>query len=171
MGPVELVFIAVWLLFGIIGLVRGVWKELGVTVMLFIGLLFLQLVAGPLSKYWITFLGVFTSDPNTQKVISNMIAVAVMLIVAFISYQGEVLTYPGKGDNWFFSLGTGLLNGWLLAGSVWYYFDKAGWPGGFVKPPFSPYYTVMVELLPPAVLPWQVLALLVVFMMILRVLK
>ena len=29
----------------------------------------------------------------------------------------------------------------------------------------------MVKLLPPAVLPWQVLALLVVFMMILRVLK
>ena len=45
MGPVEIVFIAVWLLFGFIGLVRGVWKELGVTVMLFIGLLFLQ-VAG-----------------------------------------------------------------------------------------------------------------------------
>jgi len=66
--------------------VRGVWRELGVTVMLFIGLLFLQLVAGPLSKYWVTFLGIFTSDPNTQKVISNMIAVVVMLIVAFISY-------------------------------------------------------------------------------------
>ena len=55
MGPVEIVFIAVWMLFGVIGLVRGVWKELGVTVMLFIGLLFLQVVAGPLSKYWATF--------------------------------------------------------------------------------------------------------------------
>jgi len=131
----------------------------------------LQVVAGPLSTYWVAFLGIFSSDPTTQKVISNMIAVAVMLIIAFISYQGEVLTYPGKGDNWFFSLGTGLLNGWLLAGSVWYYFDKAGWPGGFVSPPFSQYYNTMVKLLPPAVLPWQVLILLVVFMMVLRVLK
>jgi hypothetical protein len=171
MGPVEIVFIAVWLLFGFIGLVRGVWKELGVTVMLFIGLLFLQVVAGPFAKYWATFIGIFSSDPTTQKVISNMIAVAVMLIVAFISYQGEVLTYPGKGDNWFFSLGIGLLNGWLLAGSIWYYFDKAGWPGGFVNPPFSQYYTTMVKLLPPAVLSWQALVLLVVFMMVLRVLK
>jgi hypothetical protein len=171
MGPVEIVFIAVWLLFGVIGLVRGVWKELGVTVMLFIGLLFLQVIAGPFAKYWTTFLGYFTTDPSTQKVISNMIAVAVMLIVAFISYQGEVLTYPGKGDNWFFSLGTGLLNGWLLAGSIWYYFNAAGWPGGFVNPPFSQYYNTMVKLLPPAVLPWQALILLVVFMMVLRVLK
>jgi hypothetical protein len=171
MGPVEIVFVAVWMLFGVIGLVRGVWKELGVTVMLFIALLFLQVVAGPLSTYWVAFLGIFSSDPTTQKVISSMIAVGIMLIVAFISYQGEVLTYPGKGDNWFFSLGTGLLNGWLLAGSVWYYFDKAGWPGGFVNPPFSQYYNTMVKLLPPAVLPWQVLILLVVFMMILRVLK
>ena len=171
MGPVEIVFIAVWLLFRFIGLVRGIWKELGVTVMLFIGLLFLQVVAGPFAKYWATFIGIFSSDPTTQKVISNMIAVAVMLIVAFISYQGEVLTYPGKGDNWFFSLGIGLLNGWLLAGSIWYYFDKAGWPGGFVNSPFSQYYTTMVKLLPPAVLSWQALVLLVVFMMILRVLK
>jgi len=39
-----------------------------------------------------------------------------------------------------------------------------------VSPPFSQYYCTMVKLLPPAVLPWQVLILLVVFMMILRVL-
>jgi hypothetical protein len=171
MGPVELVFVAIWLLFGIIGLVRGVWKELGATTMLFIGLLFLQLVAGPLGKYWSMLLGYFTTDPNTQKVISDMIAVAVMLVITFISYQGEVLTYPGKGDNWFFSLGTGLLNGWLVAGSVWYYLDAAGWPGGIVNPPFTQYYNTMVKLLPPAVLRWEVLVLLVVFMMVLRVLK
>jgi hypothetical protein len=171
MGPVEIIFIAIWLLFGVIGLVRGVWKELGVTVMLFIGLLFLQMLVGPLSKYWTTFLGFFTTDPTQQKVITDMFSIAVLLIIAFISYQGEILTYPGKGDNWFFSLGAGLLNGWLLAGSVWFYFNQAGWPGGLVSPPFSQYYNTMVKLLPPEVLPWTVLALLVVFMMILRVLK
>jgi hypothetical protein len=171
MGPVEIVFTVTWLLFGIIGLVRGVWKELGVTVMLFIALLFLQMLVGPLSSYWKTLLGYFTSDATQQQIITDMISIAVLLIVAFISYQGEVLTYPGKGDNWFFSLGVGLLNGWLLAGSVWYYFHQAGWPGGLVNPPFSPYYNTMVKLLPPAVLPWQVLALLIVFMMVLRVLK
>ena len=171
MGPVELVFLAVWMLFGVIGLVRGVWKELGVTVMLFIGLLFLQMLVGPLSKYWTTLLGFFTTDPTQQKVITDMFSIAVLLIIAFISYQGEILTYPGKGDNWFFSLGAGLLNGWLLAGSVWFYFNQAGWPGGLVNPPFSQYYNTMVKLLPPEVLPWTVLALLVVFMMILRVLK
>jgi hypothetical protein len=171
MGPVEIVFTVIWLLFGFIGLVRGLWKELGVTVMLFIGLLFLQMLVGPLAKYWTTFLGYFTADPNQQKIITDMISVAILLIIAFISYQGEILTYPGKGDNWFFSLGSGLLNGWLLAGSVWFYFNQAGWPGGLVNPPFSQYYNTMVKLLPPAVLPWTVLALLVVFMMVLRVLK
>ena len=171
MGPVEIVFTVIWLLFGFIGLVRGLWKELGVTVMLFIGLLFLQMLVGPLAKYWTTFLGYFTTDPNQQKIITDMISVAILLIIAFISYQGEILTYPGKGDNWFFSLGSGLLNGWLLAGSVWFYFNQAGWPGGLVNPPFSQYYNTMVKLLPPAVLPWTVLALLVVFMMVLRVLK
>ena len=31
-----------------------------------------------------------------------------MLIMAYISYEGETLTFPGKGSNWFFSLGAGL---------------------------------------------------------------
>ena len=100
-----------------------------------------------------------------------MIAVAVMLIVAFISYQGEVLTYPGKGDNWFFSLGIGLLNGWLLAGSVWYLLRQGGLAGRSRQSAFFAVLQTMVKLLPPAVLPWQVLVLLVVFMMVLRVLK
>jgi uncharacterized membrane protein required for colicin V production len=77
MGPVEIVFTVIWLLFGFIGLVRGLWKELGVTVMLFIGLLFLQMLVGPLAKYWTTFLGYFTADPNQQKIITDMISVAI----------------------------------------------------------------------------------------------
>ncbi len=171
MGPVEIVFLAVWVIFGIVGLVRGVWRELGVTTMLLIGLLLLQLLTGQFAKQWNTALGLFVTDPGALKVAQNLIAVAILLAMAFISYQGETLTFPDKGVNWFFSLGTGLLNGYLFAGSIWHYLYTAGWPGGIIHPPFSQFYTTMVKLLPPVVLSWQLLILLVVFMMIMRVIK
>jgi hypothetical protein len=107
----------------------------------------------------------------STKTVSALLACGAMLLVAFISYQGETLTFPGKGSNWFFSLGTGLLNGYLLAGSIWYYLNAAGWPGGLIHTPYTQFYQTIVKLLPPAVLPWQLLIFLVVFMMIMRVLK
>jgi hypothetical protein len=171
MGPVEIVFVSIWVVFGIIGVVRGVWRELGVTTMLLIALLLLQLLTGQFAKQWNAALGLFIADPGALKHAESLIAVAFLLVIAFISYQGDTLTFPGKGDNWFFSLGTGLLNGYLFAGSIWYYLDAAGWPGGIINSCFSTFYTTMVKLLPPAVLQWQLLILLVVFMMIMRVIK
>jgi hypothetical protein len=174
MGPVEVVFITVWVVFGVIGVARGVWRELGATTMLLIALMVLQLLTNPAApgyKYWMAVLAAFVSDPNAVPVVNSAIAVIFILIMAYISYEGETLTFPGKGSNWFFSLGTGLLNGYLFAGSIWYYMDKAKWPGGVFGPPFTQFYTIMTKLLPLTVLPWWLLIILVVIMMIMRVLK
>lgn len=174
MGPVEFVFLTVWVVFGVIGVARGVWRELGATTMLLIALMVLQLLTNPTApgyKYWTAFLGLFVADSAALQVVSSMLATVFILIMAYISYEGETLTFPGKGSNWFFSLGAGLLNGYLFAGSIWYYMDKAGWPGGMVTQPFTSFYNIMVKLLPLAVLPWWLLIILVVLMMIMRVIK
>lgn len=172
MGPIEIVFLVCWMLFGIIGLIRGVWRELGATTMLLIVLLILQMLAfGPFADQWEKAIGMVVGSSASTKTVSALLACGAMLLVAFISYQGETLTFPGKGSNWFFSLGTGLLNGYLLAGSIWYYLNAAGWPGGLIHTPYTQFYQTIVKLLPPAVLPWQLLIFLVVFMMIMRVLK
>ena len=174
MGPVEIVFITVWAVFGVIGVARGVWRELGATTMLLIALMVLQLLTNPTApgyKYLMMILGLFVSDPAALQAVNSALAIIFVLIMAYISYEGETLTFPGKGSNLFFSLGAGLLNGYFFAGSIWYYLDKAGWPGGIIGPPFTAFYTNMVKLLPLAVLPWWLLLILVVFMMIMRVLK
>ncbi|MEJ5198236.1 MAG: hypothetical protein WHX53_04880 [Anaerolineae bacterium] len=174
MGPVEIVFLTVWVVFGLIGVARGIWRELGATTMLLITLMVVQLLTqagAPGYKYWMMVMTFLAGEQAAVQVISNSIATIFTLVITFISYEGETLTFPGKGTNWFFSLGTGLLNGYLFAGSIWYYLDKAGWPGGLIKPPFTEFYSTMLELLPPAVLPWWLLVILVVFMMIMRVIK
>ncbi len=174
MGPVEIVFLTVWAVFGLIGVARGIWRELGATTMLLITLMAVQLLTqtgAPGYKYWMTLMTFLAGEPAAVQVISNSIVTIFTLVMTFISYEGETLTFPGKGSNWFFSLGTGLLNGYLFAGSIWYYLDKAGWPGRLIRPPFTEFYSTMLELLPPAVLPWWLLVVLVVFMMIMRVIK
>ncbi len=92
-------------------------------------------------------------------------------MVAFISYQGQTLTFPGTGGSTFFDAGVGFLNGYLLAGSIWYYLQQAGWPGLPVVPTYTPAYQAMVRLLPPAVFSWPYFIGLAVILLIARVWK
>ena len=62
-----------------------------------------------------------------------------LALVTFISYEGVTLVFPIKSTSWFLGLGIGLINGYLFAGSMWYYLQKAGWPlmHSVVKPEYS----------------------------------
>lgn len=172
MGPVEVVFLVVIALFGAIGIVRGWSNELGVTTMLLLTLfvitfLFPTETAGRLDSLLVR-VGV---AENQVIVITSLIAVVALLAVTFISYQGMGLTYPGGKKNNLLSLLIGLINGYLLAGSVWYYLDRANWPLATVTEPFSDFYEFFSLILPPAIFPWQFFILLAVAMLVLRVVK
>ena len=101
----------------------------------------------------------------------DLTACAVLLIVTFISYQGFGLVYPGSGRNNFLSLLIGLLNGYLFAGSIWWYLQNAGWPLAKVTEPFTSVYEFLVQLLPPEIFGWQFFILVAVAMLIFRVIK
>jgi hypothetical protein len=174
MGPVGFVFLAIAVIFGVIGIVRGYTRELGVTTMLFVALLALELMAGPLEARFVHFLTtVFGVSPEAIPGIVALIACVFLSIVVFISYQGVSLAFPGKGESWFLGLCVGLLNGYLFAGSLWYYLQAAGWPllHDFITPQYSQLNLAIQKLLPPAIFSWQILAFLVIFMLIMRVWK
>ncbi len=170
MGPVEVVFLIVIAIFGAIGVVRGYQRELGVTTMLLLAL------------FLITFLTARAFGERIDSVLQGadlsqagiesfwaLMAVLLLIFVAFISYQGWGLAYPGSGKNNFVSLLVGLVNGYLLAGSIWFYLATAGWPFSNVVEPFSPFYEFAVKILPPALFGWQFFILLAVAMLIIRV--
>jgi hypothetical protein len=172
MGPVEIVFIVVIVLFGAIGVVRGWQHELGVTTMLLITLfaitfLFARDEPGRLDA---VLVGLGLAE-DQLVVITSLVAVVALLMVTFISYQGLGLTYPGSKKSGLLSLLIGLVNGYLLAGSLWYYLERAGWPLTNVVPPFSEFYQFFSLILPPAIFGWQFFILLAVGMLILRVVK
>lgn len=172
MGPIELLFLVLVALFGAIGLVRGYQRELGVTTMLLLGLFIIGFFnatsLGNRVTTLVTNLGVSETELTT---IVNLTACGVLLIIAFISYQGLGLIYPGSGQNHFVSLLVGLIDGYLLAGSIWWYLQDAGWPFAKVTTPYTPLYEFLVQLLPPEILPWQFCILVAVTMLIIRVIK
>lgn len=172
MGPVEIVFLVVIGIFGAVGVVRGYQRELGVTTMLLITLFVLGFLT---ESSFGTRLDTFLKDTGmSEEALASfwaLVAVGVLLVVTFISYQGLGLVYPGSGKNAFLSLIVGLVNGYLFAGSIWYYLADAGYPLADVVPDFSTFYDFFVQILPPAIFGWQFFILLAVAMMIIRVIK
>ncbi len=129
MGPIEILFLVVIGLFGAIGVVRGYQRELGVTTMLLLALFIIEFFMATTLGDRVT--GVLSNAGVSETQIDTIVdltACVVLLIVTFISYQGLGLVYPGSGRNNFLSLLIGLLNGYLFAGSIWWYLQNAGWP-------------------------------------------
>ncbi len=172
MGPVEVVFLVVIAIFGAIGVVRGWQRELGVTTMLLLALFVVEFVlTTPVGTRVESFLSGANVTEAQIIALQSMAAVGLLLLVTFISYQGLGLVYPGSGKNNFLSLMIGLVNGYLFAGSIWYYLARANWPLVNVVPDFSSFYKFFVQILPPEIFGWQFFILLAVGMLIIRVIR
>jgi hypothetical protein len=174
MGPIGLVFLVVMVLFGIIGIVRGVAKELGVTVMLLAALMILQLIDSLFKAKIAQMLNqAFGIPPSSVPTFLALFSALFLMLITFISYQGVTIIYPIKSHSWFLGLGIGLINGYFFAGSMWYYLQTAGWPllNSVIKPVYSEFTQNIMKLLPPEIFGWQALLLMVVFLLIMRVWK
>jgi hypothetical protein len=170
MGPIEILFLTVIAIFGVIGIVRGLQRELGVTTMLLVALSIITLSETFLEPRLSKALGF---DPNAANVMTTqaIIYTTILFVITFIAYQGETLTFPGGGPSPILALLVGLINGYFFAGTIWYYWNRAGWPAGLVVPPFDQFYDAMLRILPPAILPWWFFVSMLILMLLLRVLK
>jgi hypothetical protein len=181
MTPVESLWIVLVLVFGIVGLVRGFLKELGVTLVLIVLLFGLTRLSGSLKRILDMVAG-FTRLSVISQLYDNPVVwlvfySGIILSVMYLAYQGYVIKYPGndpKGiQNVLLSLMVGLINGYLFAGSLWFYMDKYKEPLQTLKlftGEYSPLALKMLKVLPPELLN-PFLPFLVVFMIILLVIK
>jgi hypothetical protein len=167
-GPVEVVFLVVVGIFIAIAFVRGYGMELGVTTMLLIALFVLEFVN---ERYQALVNEALNITTGQAGILRPWLFVLFLLVITFISYQGNTLSFPGSGNKPFFNFGVGLLNGYLFAGSIWYYLATAGWAGLPVVPTYTPTYEALVRLLPPAVFSWPYFIGLAVVLLIARVWK
>lgn len=153
MGPIEYLWFIMALMFALIGMVRGFLKELGVTIVLIATLfgldrlipLFEQLI----QQGTLRFLGLqpFTGNPAADEPTNRFLMIVFQIIVVvavYVAYQGETLAFEGSDPK--FPVGTllsfmvGLVNGYLIAGTLWWVLDHYKYPvdRALIALPLSP---------------------------------
>jgi uncharacterized membrane protein required for colicin V production len=129
MIPIEVLWLTLVGVFGIVGMVRGLWKELGVTTVMLLSLFVLKFGWEQVGSKIVEAL---PGDLPTTTVMAIYYTVTVVF-VAFISYQGISLRFPIKEMKGLgravFGFPGGLLNGYLIVGTIWDVFYQADYFG------------------------------------------
>lgn len=129
MIPVEVLWLTLVGVFSIIGMVRGLWQELGVTTVLLLSLFVLKFGWEQVGS---KIVEVLPGDLPTTTVMAIYYGVTI-IFVAFISYEGISLRFPIKEmkglGRALFGFPGGLLNGYLVVGTIWDVVNQADYFG------------------------------------------
>ena len=133
MIPIEYLGLTVIGVFGIVGMARGLWKELGVTTVLLLSLFILKFGWQQIGAR------ILSAIPGRlpDETVMALYYIITIVLVAYISYEGFTLQFPGREMKGIaqvaFGLPGGLLNGYLIAGTVWDVSNQAGYYGWQVQ--------------------------------------
>jgi hypothetical protein len=148
-----------WLLvaiFGMVGGMRGWARELLVTSALILGLFLIAILETYIEPFRESMK---VQTPGTQVVIRG----GLLILLAFFGYQTPNLRAlqpkmaRERVEETLLGIVLGVLNGFLLIGSIWYYLNQAGYPTHLIVPPpegsdLSTQIATYLPYLPPAVL-------------------
>ncbi len=144
MVQIQELFIVLIVVMGVIGMVRGFLKELGVTLVLIATLFALDRLIPILNNFinggGFGFLGL-GPVPQTQSTDNLLFIIfsAIMVAATYIAYQGETLAYEGNNPKGIVGALLGFLigavNGYLLFGTIWWLLNFYNYPLGIVATP------------------------------------
>ncbi len=157
MAPIEILFGVLVFVFALIGLARGFLRELGVTLVLMFLLYFLTrfepILTTGLARAVSIGEGVVTM--RSEDEVKAWIYLFIIIGSTFVAYEGETLAFGGQplrgAQAFIMGLLTGTLNGYLVAGTIWFYLDRFGYPirfFGFRPTELSPVAQGMIRFLP-----------------------
>ncbi|RME56336.1 MAG: hypothetical protein D6790_14840 [Caldilineae bacterium] len=163
MGAIEIYFGTITLIIMLIALARGYHKELGSTMIIMVAIFLLRLVEEQfnpaLTRLGAAFFPV-SETPNEQQLFLSSVYLLFFVVAVFAGYAGQTITFAGKPlpppRGTILTLVVGFINGYLIAGTVWYYQDAYGYPlsqFGLLKPEFSPVAQALIQVLPQNLMP------------------
>ena len=143
-------------LFALVGGMRGWARELLVTSALILGLFLIAILENYIAPFRDSMA---LQTPGTQVVIRG----GLLILLAFFGYQTPNLRAlqpkmaRERVEEIVLGLILGLLNGYLIVGSLWYYLDQAGYPTRLVTAPeegstLAAQIATYIPYLPPAIL-------------------
>lgn len=154
MGPIQYFFLLIFSVVAIIGIARGYNQELGNSVIFMFMISALGVVqvqfGAQLNNLVQAVVGVFGASADIVK---SLIFNGLFLLVVIVSYTGVTFIYgvnPVKGFiGTLLTLIVGLFNGWLVAGTFWYYSNLFSYPLMGVQGPLSTSAQTFVDSLLP----------------------
>jgi len=138
--------------FGLIGGFRGWAKEILVLFSMVLAL-FIDYVL----EKWVPGVrdAINAQAGGTQVAIRGTL----ILMLAYFGYQTPNLpAFAGgkfakdKLQDWMLGMVLGMINGYFIVGSMWYYLHNAGYPLSFITPPTDPNIIRYISYLPPKLL-------------------
>lgn len=135
MGPVELIFISIGVVITLIGLARGYVKELGSTLIILVAIFILTFFEEQLTGVLNAIGGAVSDggDTGNELLISTVYSI-IFIVIVFGAYSGRTLNFTGTPapppQGTLISLLIGMLNGYLIAGTLWYYQHAFNYPIG-----------------------------------------
>lgn len=178
MGPIEILFYTVVLIFGFIGLVRGVHRELGnaIIFMAFVAILGLANSQGWIERGVQALASALGADAVRVAEITFVVYAVLLIVIVIVTYQGKTPDFSTKPVPGFWGgmLGfiVGAFNGYLIAGTLWFYADKYQYPFSLLTGPLTQTGTVLLQLSPLNVFPnpvfWAVPATVLLIMRVWR---
>ena len=135
MGPVELIFISIGVVITLIGLARGYVKELGSTLIILVAIFILTFFEEQLTGVLNAIGGAVGDggDTGNELLLSTVYSI-IFIVIVFGAYSGRTLNFTGTPapppQGTLISLLIGMLNGYLIAGTLWYYQHTFNYPIG-----------------------------------------
>jgi hypothetical protein len=182
-GPLEVVWAVLIGVFAVVGVVRGYPKELGVTTTILAALLLLTKGGESVLLVLDSFLaryaqGSVVFEGQYSALTQSLFYILLFVAIVVISYHGETLAFVGEAPRGpagvLLNLMSGLLNGYLISGTIWHYLHAFNYPIqvlGLFRPPLTPFaQNYLVPLMPVALLE-PYLLFLVPFMIVMRVVR
>jgi uncharacterized membrane protein required for colicin V production len=158
MGPLEVIFTIIVIIFALIGLARGYKRELGSTLIILVAIFVLSFFEEEITRLFGTVSAQLFASNNPSEA-RNLVYLSffqiIFAVIVFAGYAGRTLEFPGTPAppplGSLLDLAVGTLNGYLIAGTLWYYLDRFGYPTqafGWIQLPLTSTGQALVEFLP-----------------------
>lgn len=151
MGPIQYLFLTIAAVITIIGIARKYNNELGNSIIFMFTIAALGLIQTRLSGQFENALSIFTSEQDQD--LQALFYLGIFTAVVIASYTGVTFAYSAapRKDFWggLFTVLVALFNGWLVAGTLWYYANYFDYPFVDVQRPLSDVATTIVNYLLP----------------------
>ncbi|MCE7980978.1 MAG: hypothetical protein DYG89_07275 [Caldilinea sp. CFX5] len=156
MGSLELIFAIIIIFIVLVAFARGYPSELGNTVIILAAIFVLSFFEDRLIGLFNRVgPGLVGSDAQAVNFLLSAVFTILFISAVFASYAGITLDFPGRPIaaplGPLLTLAVGLLNGYLIAGTLWYYLDRFQYPTqlfGTIQLPLTATGQTLVQVLP-----------------------